>query len=337
MPVSLKSHNTLSLSQSCDDYIEVNTKQELTSVVTRTYESLKPMFILGGGSNVVFTTDFNGTVIKVLTKGIEITENLNSYVVRVQAGENWHEFVQYCLKQAIYGFENLALIPGTVGAAPIQNVGAYGVEIERFCHQIEYFDYTTGEFNKLSAAECKFGYRDSIFKNELRNKAVITEVEFELPKNWSPNLEYGPLKHLQDSEVDAQTIFETVCSIRESKIPDPEKVGNVGSFFKNPIISVEKYVELLSQFSDLVGYAQSDGTIKIAAGWLIDEAKLKGFSVGKAAVHTQQALVLVNLGGATGKEICSLAQQVMSKVYDMFAIRLEPEPRIIGSQGEVSI
>ncbi|WP_144211905.1 UDP-N-acetylmuramate dehydrogenase [Shewanella donghaensis] len=337
MPVNLKPHNTLSLTQSCETYVEVNSKQELTDAVTRVYKSASPMLILGGGSNVVFTTDFNGTVIKVLSKGINVTEHSDHYSVSVQAGENWHEFVQYCLQRGMHGLENMALIPGTVGAAPIQNVGAYGVEIEKFCHQVEYYDYTSETINVISALECQFGYRDSIFKHALRNKAVITEVVFKLPKKWIPNLDYGPLKHLEADDIGAKTIFETVCSVRQSKLPDPSKLGNVGSFFKNPIITAKQYVELLAEFSDLVGYAQSDGSIKIAAGWLIDEAGLKGFSIGKAAVHSQQALVLINLGGATGEDICMLAHTVMDRINEKFNIQLESEPRIIGSQGEVSI
>ncbi|PMG28990.1 UDP-N-acetylenolpyruvoylglucosamine reductase [Shewanella sp. 10N.286.52.C2] len=337
MPVSLAPHNTLALTQCCDAIVEVDSKKQLILVVSKLVSESKPMLILGGGSNVVFTDDFNGTIIKVLTKGIKVVEDEFNFILSVQAGENWHDFVEYCLENGINGLENLALIPGTVGAAPIQNIGAYGVEIDNFCSQVEYYDYTTSQLITLDADQCQFGYRDSIFKHQLKDKAVITEVEFRLPKLWAPNLEYGPLKHLQDDSVSAQIIFETVCDVRQSKLPDPKVLGNVGSFFKNPIISAKQYLELLTEFSDLVGYAQTDGTIKIAAGWLIDEANLKGFTVGRAAVHTKQALVLVNLGGATGNDICQLAHAVMNKVYDKFNINLEPEPRIIGPKGEVDI
>ncbi|MCL1047855.1 UDP-N-acetylmuramate dehydrogenase [Shewanella electrodiphila] len=337
MPVSLKPFNTLALEQGCLQFVEVTSVIELKQQLIKAANASLPTLILGGGSNVVFTSDYQGVVIKVATKGIEVSEDAEAFYISVQAGESWHEFVGYCLDNGFHGLENLALIPGTVGAAPIQNIGAYGVEINKYCQKVSYLDLASLESNTLTNSECHFGYRDSIFKNELKNQIAITEVQFRLPKVWQANIEYGPLQHFNLETVTPKQVYDTVCDIRKSKLPDPAVLGNVGSFFKNPIIEASQYIELLKTYSDLVGYAQVDGKIKIAAGWLIDEAGLKGVNKGRAAVHDKQALVLVNLDDAVGEDICQLAHYIMDIVLAKFGIQLDPEPRIIGATGEENL
>ncbi|WP_285163861.1 UDP-N-acetylmuramate dehydrogenase [Shewanella goraebulensis] len=337
MSVSLKPFNTLSLAQNCQQLVQVTSIDEFKAVYLNATSQNSPVMILGGGSNVVFTSDFDGVVIKVDTKGIEVSEDNQYFYLTVQAGENWHSFVHFCLKHGFHGLENLALIPGSVGASPIQNIGAYGVEMNQFCEQVAYLDLDCFDSYTLTSDKCHFGYRESIFKSELKSKALITEVQFKLPKLWQPNLTYGPLQHLNIETVTPEAVFDAVCEVRKSKLPDPSIIGNVGSFFKNPIIEASEYLELLKTYSDLVGYAQADGKIKVAAGWLIDEAGLKGFKEGRAAVHDKQALVLVNLDTAVGADICNLANSIIDIVFTKFGIQLEPEPRIIGSTGEVTL
>ncbi|WP_137224516.1 UDP-N-acetylmuramate dehydrogenase [Shewanella sp. MEBiC00475] len=337
MSISLAVFNTLGLQQSCSSFVEVTHKAELVETCKDLYQQQLPMLILGGGSNIVFTDDFDGTVVKVATKGIQVTEDTDYYYLSVQAGENWHNLVEFCLNKQIYGLENLALIPGTVGAAPIQNIGAYGVEFNRFCYQVEFLQLDTGTLNHFDKDQCHFGYRDSIFKQQLKNLVVITEVTLRLNKQWQPIINYGPLQHFDPAQVTAKQIFDSVCKVRQAKLPDPKVLGNVGSFFKNPIVSSTCYELLKSRYAELVGYKQIDGRFKIAAGWLIDTAGLKGFNIGNAGVHKDQALVLVNLGNATGAEICQLARHIIQEVYDTFAVILEPEPRIMGSVEEIEI
>ncbi|MGB0895235.1 MAG: UDP-N-acetylmuramate dehydrogenase [Parashewanella sp.] len=333
---SLKSHNTLGLEQYCQCFIQVNTLQSLIETCVSVTKSDQPMLILGGGSNIVFTEDFDGTVVHINTKGIEVTEDEDNFHLSIAAGENWHQLVEYCLQHDIYGLENLALIPGTVGAAPIQNIGAYGVEFKQVCDWVEYLDLETAQIYRLTVDECRFGYRDSIFKQGLKHKVVITQIGLKLTKKWAPNLSYGSLKLLANRQPTAQAIFDEVCAIRASKLPDPNIIGNVGSFFKNPIISKTEFKSLEQAFPDVVSYAHGD-KIKLAAGWLIDQAGLKGFQLGQAGVHDKQALVLVNLGQGKGSDIVTLARYIMNKVAQKFAVKLEVEPRIFGKTEEISI
>lgn len=235
------------------------------------------------------------------------------------------------------GLENLALIPGTVGAAPIQNIGAYGVEFCDVCDWVEYLDVESGDLLRLTVDECEFSYRESIFKGSLRDKAVITAVGLRLPKAWQPKLAYGPLQSFNAETVTPREIFDRVCEVRSEKLPNPEVLGNAGSFFKNPIVSASVYIELAQRFPSIVGYAQPDGDVKLAAGWLIEHAGLKGFALGNAGVHAKQALVLVNLGHATGQDICRLALHVIARVNEVFGVKLEAEPRIMGLTGETSL
>lgn len=334
---SLSAFNTLGLNHYCEQLIKLETKQQLINHCCDCYQSAKPFLVLGGGSNLVFTEDFHGTVLQVNSKGVKVSESDEHFFLEVEAGENWHDLVATTLKQGIFGLENLALIPGVVGAAPIQNIGAYGCEFAQFCDWVEYVDLTSGDLVRLTAEQCHFGYRDSIFKQELKNSAVITAVGLKLTKKWQPCLRYGPLQSFNSDSVSAQMIFDQVCEVRMDKLPDPAKLGNVGSFFKNPIVGLSAWNRLKLSYPELVAYAVSDTHMKLAAGWLIDQAGLKGFSVGQAAIHKRQALVIINLGGATGSDVCQLALAVIDKVYDLFGVKLEAEPRIINATGEGSL
>ncbi|MGI2172492.1 UDP-N-acetylmuramate dehydrogenase [Shewanella sp. MF05960] len=337
MPTSLAQLNTFGLQQYCSSLVRVSSKVKLIDTCAHLYLKQMPMLIVGGGSNLVFTSDYQGTVVNIATKGIKVTTDTDYYYVNVQAGENWHELVEFCLANQINGLENMALIPGTVGAAPIQNIGAYGVEFNRFCHEIEFLRLDTNELQVFSNQQCHFSYRESIFKQELKNLVVVTEVTLKLPKQWQPVLDYGPLQHMDPLTVTAKQIFDCVCQVRQSKLPDPKVLGNVGSFFKNPIVEASKFIELKDQFPTMVAYEQVDGQYKLAAGWLIEQAGLKGTRIGGAAVHQDQALVLVNVGQASGEQVCLLARHIIEVVFNKFTVTLQAEPRIMGPDGEIDI
>lgn len=295
-----------------------------------------PVLILGGGSNVLFIEDFDGAIILNRIVGISVTEQPGFWHVYAGAGENWHQLIGSLLNQGIYGAENLALIPGCVGSAPIQNIGAYGVELKDLCEYVDTLDLTTGNTSRLLAEECRFGYRDSIFKHEYQNTYVIVGVGLKLSKQWSPKLTYGDLALLDPQTVTPQQVFNSVCNTRRMKLPDPSVTGNAGSFFKNPIISADKAQQLKQQYPSCPQYFQDDGSIKVAAGWLIDQCGLKGYELGGAAVHTKQALVLINKNHATGCDIVNLAKYVSQTVHGRFGIMLEPEVRFIGKRGEIN-
>ncbi|MCF1427106.1 MAG: UDP-N-acetylmuramate dehydrogenase [Shewanella sp.] len=335
--ISLKPFNTFGLDQSCSLLIEASSREELIKTSLMAYATDKPMLILGGGSNLVLTEDFDGTVIRILTKGIEVTETQDTFLLTIEAGENWHDLVKFCLQNDMPGLENMALIPGTVGAAPIQNIGAYGIEFSQVCDWVDYLDLQTGEIHRLSNQECLFDYRDSIFKGKLRDKSVILAIGLKLAKAWQPNLSYGPLADFAADTVTAAEIFDRVCEVRQRKLPDPQLLGNAGSFFKNPVVSAAEYQRLANEFPGIVGYALEGGAVKLAAGWLIDKAGLKGYRQDGVGVHEHQALVLVNLGAATGQSVCELARHVINSVFAKFGVMLEPEPRVIGRNGEVTI
>jgi UDP-N-acetylmuramate dehydrogenase len=304
-----------------------------------------PVFILGGGSNIVLTGDVKLPVLKVEIKGLRlVAETAKAWIVEAGAGENWHDCVGWCLAQGHPGLENLALIPGTVGAAPVQNIGAYGVELQDRFESLDAINLETGECFTLNAAQCAFGYRDSVFKHAsdergfgLAGKALITHVRFNLPKLWKPVLGYAELDKKQlESKVDmpnALQIYEWVCAIRRAKLPDPKVLGNAGSFFKNPTVSPEQCADIIQREPRIVHYKMADGNIKLAAGWLIDACGWKGKTIGHAGVYEKQALVLVNRGGpdnpVTGGEVMTLAKAIQTSVYERFGIRLEPEPVVI--------
>ncbi|MCL2920098.1 UDP-N-acetylmuramate dehydrogenase [Shewanella litorisediminis] len=330
MPVSLKSYNTFGIDYQCAELIEVTDTAKLPELVHSLDTQGQSYFILGGGSNVLLTSDIDVTVLKMANLGVEITEDEDHWFLSVAAGENWHQLVSWTLAQGMPGLENLALIPGTVGAAPIQNIGAYGVELMDVCDWVEYLSLPDCQTVRLKNDECEFGYRESIFKSRLKDKAIITRVGFRLPKLWQPKLNYGPLAEFSVDTVTPQMIFERVIAVRSDKLPDPAKLGNAGSFFKNPIVDAATFAAIVKQYPDAVAYALDDGRMKLAAGWLIDKAGLKGFRQGDAGVHDKQALVLVNFGGASGKEILQLAKHVISEVRSRFGVLLEPEPNVVG-------
>ncbi|HYD79708.1 MAG TPA: UDP-N-acetylmuramate dehydrogenase [Paucimonas sp.] len=329
--VSLRQHNTFGVDCSTRAYMPVVGAETLIAVRRDAMLVCMPRLVLGGGSNLLLTRDFDGLVLHMQNRGIEIAgEDAEATRIRVQAGENWHGFVQWTLANGFYGLENLSLIPGSVGAAPIQNIGAYGVEVREFIESVRVFDFVYGELLTLGRDECEFAYRDSVFKHRLRDRAVILDVTFALPKAWRPNLRYADVaQELAARGLDAPTahdISAAVIAIRTRKLPDPAVIGNAGSFFKNPIVSAEKREALLAAHPQLVSYAQPDGSFKLAAGWLIDQCGWKGRRAGAAGVYEKQALVLVNRGGASGREIAALAAAIQADVADRFGVALEPEP-----------
>ncbi len=295
-----------------------------------------PFYILGEGSNTLFVHDEAPMIICPNFKGVEITETESEYLLKVAAGENWHQLVLTCVEKNIAGLENLALIPGSVGAAPVQNIGAYGVDFSMYCREVTWFDFDTGCFQILSNSECQFNYRNSIFKSTLKNKGLITEVVLALPKKWQPVLNYNGLDQLPMQS----TCFEVmnkVIEIRQLKLPDPNILPNAGSFFKNPVVTNSQFEQLTNKFGTMPHYLQADKSVKLAAGWLIEQAGLKGYRIGDVGVHDKQALVLVNYGSKSGIDIVKLAGYIQHVVKSKFDINLEPEVRLVGENGETSL
>lgn len=328
---SLRKHNTFGVEASAHAYLPVTSTDMLVAVKSDAALAALPRLVLGGGSNILLTRDFPGLVLHMENKGIEIVgADDDATYVRAAAGENWHQFVLWTLAQGLGGLENLSLIPGSVGAAPIQNIGAYGIEIKDRFHALTLFDFETGEQVILSKDACMFGYRDSVFKHRLRDRAVVLDVTFALPKKWQPDLRYADvtqeLAARGISEPTAQDISAAVIAIRTRKLPDPAVIGNAGSFFKNPVVTTVRRDALLARYPQLVNYAQPDGSVKLAAGWLIDQCGWKGKTAGAAGVYEKQALVLVNRGGASGADIAQLAHAIQADVSKRFDVLLEPEP-----------
>lgn len=329
----LKSLNSFSLTAQAKQLVCVKTLSELVDFCKKLPEHF---YILGGGSNSLFIDDFKGTILCPQFSGIQIVESETHYHIQVQCGENWHQLVQYCLQKNIAGLENLALIPGNCGAAPIQNIGAYGIEFADICEYVEWFDFITLKQQKILKRDCHFGYRNSIFKQELKDKGVITSIGIKLPKQWQPKLNYQGLKQL-GSKATPQAVFDKVVEIRQSKLPDPDILPNAGSFFKNPIVDFAVAESIKTHFPDMPAYDAGQGKVKLAAGWLIEQCQLKGTQIGGAAVHKLQALVLVNIDNAQGIDVINLAKFVQDKVRHKFNVILEPEVRIISKYGEVAI
>jgi UDP-N-acetylmuramate dehydrogenase len=330
----LQALNTFGIAATARAYLRVTSAADLQAVCTNPDLSRLPRLILGGGSNLVLSGDFDGLVLHLVNQGkCIVAEDETHVIVCAQAGENWHEFVQWTLVQNLPGLENLSLIPGSVGAAPIQNIGAYGSELNDFFHSLTYFDFSRGEISVLDREACRFAYRDSIFKHELRDRAVILEVNFALPRQWKANLNFaelaGELSGNGVASPSAREISDAVVAIRRRKLPDPSVIGNAGSFFKNPIVTKENHAALLEKYPQLVSYPQADGTVKLAAGWMIDQCGWKGKFLGPAGVHEKQALVLINRGGASGADILNLAQAIQDDVRQRFAVMLEIEPVVI--------
>lgn len=329
---NLKPHTSFGIDAIAQQFVTVTNLAELKQALEL---PITPKFILGGGSNVLFCENFSGLVIKIALDGIEV-ESGDKYVhLHVGAGENWHDFVLWTLQQGYPGLENMGLIPGVVGAAPVQNIGAYGIEIKDVCEYVDVLDIESLTIKRYMAEECEFGYRDSIFKQALHNKVVITSVGFKLAHQWQAKANYGPLADLGE-DVDAMSIFQQVCATRESKLPDPSKLGNAGSFFKNPVINDVEFALLKSKFPQIPNYPAGD-KVKLAAGWLIDRCDLKGFAIGGAQVHVDQALVIVNMGTATAADIVALALHVQMSVFEKFNIMLEHEVRFMAKEGETSL
>ena len=323
--------NTFRLPARARHYLRVTTVDQLAAVHADPELAALPRLVLGGGSNLLFTRDVDGLVLHMASQGRDVLGAADGKIlVKAQAGENWHGFVQFTLAQGLGGLENLSLIPGTVGAAPIQNVGAYGVETKDVFHSLTAFDMASGRVRTLNAADCRFGYRDSIFKHPEGRDLVVLDVTFALPAAWQPNLRYAELANaVKEAGLAAPTpreIGAIVEAIRRRKLPDPAEIGNVGSFFKNPVVSGAECARLLEHYPDLVHHLQADGSEKLAAGWLIDQCGWKGRNLGAAGVYPKQALVLVNLGGATGLDVTRLAEAIQADVAARYGVALEPEP-----------
>lgn len=328
----LRGFNTLGLPARAQAFVSLNEVAQLPALSA--LAAHYPYWLaLGGGSNMVLGSSLDGLVVQVALRGIRLVQARDdAWIVEAAAGECWHDFVAHCVAQGWDGLENLALIPGTVGAAPVQNIGAYGVELADRFDSLTAWDMVRGEWVQMSAADSGFAYRDSRYKRE--GRWIITAVRFALPRPWQPVLDYPDLRRwpaLQQGQPDARAIFEAVCAIRRAKLPDPALIGNAGSFFKNPLVDAATREQLLARFPDLVSYAQPDGRYKLAAGWLIDQCGWKGRSLGAAGVHDRQALVLVNRGGADATDVLRLARAIQADVAARFGVQLEPEPVVVNA------
>jgi UDP-N-acetylmuramate dehydrogenase len=333
--VNLKSHNTMALNAVADYFAIAHSDTDIAEAVSYARSLQLPVCILGGGSNVIFAGDYAGLVLLIATQGITVfAESADDVVVTVAAGENWDAFLQYCIKQQWYGLENLAIIPGTVGAAPIQNIGAYGQEVASCIESVVVRNLSDWEEIILSASDCKFAYRDSIFKQRLYNTCVITRVNFRLSRIFTPNLSYKVLADaLQYTDViNVETVRDAVIHIRQSKLPAPAELPNSGSFFKNPVVNAAQASVLIERYPSMPVYPQANGDVKIAAGWLIEQAGWKGKKLGEVGVYEKQALVLVNYAQATYADLQQLVKAVQSSVFAQFGILLEQEPLLISAQ-----
>ncbi|MDT7518015.1 UDP-N-acetylmuramate dehydrogenase [Rhodoferax sp. TBRC 17660] len=350
--IPLQAFNTFRIVAKAQALARITSEADVHQLLADPEWAASPKFVLGGGSNIVLTGDVKPLVLKVEVRGLKVVgETAKSVIVEAGAGENWHDFVTWTLDQNLPGMENMALIPGTVGASPVQNVGAYGVELQDRFDSLDAIDLLTGQVFTLNAAQCAFGYRDSVFKHAssgeadmhlplgLKDRALILRVRFALPKVWKPVLGYADIERKMAehgvTEPTARQIYDWVCEVRRAKLPDPAVIGNAGSFFKNPTVTAEQCEDIIARDPKVVHYRLDNGSVKLAAGWLIDSCGWKGKSVGQAGVYEKQALVLVNRGagvdgnGATGGEVMTLAKAIQTSVYERFGILLEPEPVVI--------
>jgi UDP-N-acetylmuramate dehydrogenase len=324
--------NTFGLTVFALKVITVTTVEQLQQVWQDNSQNL-PIMIIGEGSNSLFTCDFDGIVIVNRIKGMTITETEQAWHLKVGAGEIWHDLVSTTIEQNISGLENLALIPGCVGSAPIQNIGAYGVEFQKVADYVELLELATGKI--ITVTDGQYGYRESIFKKAYLQGYAVINVGIKLPKDWQPVLTYGELQNFDPKTVTAKIIFDKVCDIRRSKLPDPKVLGNGGSFFKNPVVDKIVADKLLEIYPNMPIYPQDHHQTKLAAGWLIEQCDLKGYQIGGAAVHQQQALVLVNKSHATAEDVVELARFIKKSVLQKFLVNLSPEIRFIGNTGEI--
>jgi UDP-N-acetylmuramate dehydrogenase len=332
--VSLKPFNTFGLPSAAYALVRIASDADVRRVIDHPELGRLPKFVLGGGSNIVLTRDVPEVVLKIEVMGMRLLrEEPKAWIIEAGAGESWHQLVAWSLQQGWPGLENLALIPGTVGASPVQNIGAYGVELQDRFESLDAVDLITGRSVTLGPAICDFGYRSSVFKKSLAHRTVITRVRFRLPKPWQPVTSYlevaRKLKEFNLQNPSAQQIFDLIVDIRNAKLPDPQHIGNVGSFFKNPVVSSEQCKDIINRDPQIVHYPLDDGTVKLAAGWMIDACGWRGKSVGCAAVYEKQALVLINRGSAIGAEVMTLARAIQDSVYGRFGIRLEHEPMVV--------
>jgi len=331
--VSLKNFNTFGIDVSARYFVEIAHEDELVELFADPQWQHTERLVLGGGSNLLLVDDFNGLVIRMNIRGIEHRISHKDVFVEAGGGEVWNDLVNFCVARQYAGIENLSLIPGSVGASPIQNIGAYGVELKDTFVSCKAFEISTGTFKTFTKADCKFGYRESVFKNELKGSYIIVSVKFHLSLIPNINTQYGAIgQELASRGITSPTIkdvSQVVSHIRVSKLPDPSTIGNAGSFFKNPLISVDEFKAIQSKFPDVVNYPGGDGQVKLAAGWLIEQCGWKGKTVGNTGTWKNQALVLVNHGGATGQEVYSFSSQIIDSVYTKFGVMLQREVNII--------
>lgn len=332
--ISLKHYNTFGIDVSARYFASFSNADELAELLNYKLPTANYKLILGGGSNMLLTKNVDGIVLKNEIRGIEVVrEDALHVYVKAGAGENWHQLVQHCVKHSWAGMENLSLIPGNVGASPMQNIGAYGVEIKDVFYDLEAYNIADGKVYTFSLNDCEFGYRESVFKRKLKGQFIILSVTYRLNKKPSFHTSYGAineeLEKMGAKELSIQAIAQAVINIRSSKLPDPKEIGNAGSFFKNPEIGSSQFALLQSQFPNIVGYKLDNGNVKLAAGWLIEQCGWKGFRRGDAGCHAKQALVLVNYGDASGKEIYDLSEEILQSVKEKFRVTLEREVNII--------
>ena len=330
---NLKNFNTFHVSAHARYFAHITTLQQLQAVLSWSSAQKVPFMLIGQGSNILFKQDYPGLIIELNIKGREVLASTPEYAdVRAMCGENWHELVRYTLGLDVYGLENLSLIPGTVGAAPVQNIGAYGVEVKDVLLELQALEIATGSYQIFSSADCKFSYRNSVFKQELRDKYIICSVTFRLRKQARVNLSYPALKDafrgVEPAAISPLMVSDMVSSIRKSKLPDPTILGNAGSFFWNPRLSIEQFDVLRQQYPAIAAYPEH-GQVKLAAAWLIEQAGWKGYREGDVGVHEDHALVLVNYGSASGAELVALSEKIQHSVLEKFAVQLHPEVRIV--------
>ena len=330
---SLKSHNTFGVAAQARWFVAIEQESDLVDLFAQEWIKPLPKLVLGGGSNMLFTQNFDGLVIWMANKGISETIAGDSVLLKAAAGEVWNDLVQYAVNKGFAGMENLSLIPGTVGASPVQNIGAYGVELETIFESCRAFELATGTFTTFTKADCGFSYRESIFKQTLKDQYIVTEVSFRLSLVPTIRTSYGAiqeeLKHRGIEKPSIKDVSEVVSAIRVSKLPDPSTIGNAGSFFKNPIISAAQFEKVQASFPEVVHYPAAKGQVKLAAGWLIEQCGWKGKVVGHTGTWKNQALVLVNHGGASGSEVFAFSEQIIASVFERFGVRLEREVNVI--------
>jgi len=338
---SLKPYNTFGVDVLAKYFAPFKSQDELYELldyhVGLRKKATEPVFILGGGSNILLMNDFDGLVLKNEIKGVDlIKEDEHHVYVKAGAGENWHRFVQYCIQRNWAGIENLSLIPGNTGASPMQNIGAYGVEIKEVFEELEAFHLKEKKIYQFSVNDCEFGYRESIFKKKLKDQFVILDVTYRLNKVPAFNTTYGAveqeLEKMGVTTLTIRAVSQAIVNIRSSKLPDPAEIANAGSFFKNPVITRSKFNQLKEKFADIIGYVNEDDSIKLAAGWMIEQCGWKGYRKGDAGCHSKQALVLVNYGNASGKEIFDLSEEITKSVKKKFGVELEREVNVVKRQ-----